>query len=72
MADIARRIKLYQQAFQLAFEHVAGNTALNGQPDFGKRLHDIIRHEIAAGSADVVAIAANAVRELQTRFSLPH
>jgi hypothetical protein len=72
MADIARRIKLYQQAFQLAFQHIAADGTLSERPDFGKRLHDIIRHEIAAGSADVVAIAANAVRELQARFGAPH
>jgi hypothetical protein len=67
MADIARRIKLYQQAFQLAFEHVADDSALSGRPDFGKQLHDIVRHEIAVGVSDPVAIAAAAVRELEAR-----
>ena len=68
MADIARRIKLYNQAYQLVSERIAENRALCGRPGVEKELHDIIRRQIAAGSTDVVAIAAAAVRQLQARY----
>jgi hypothetical protein len=69
MSDIARRIKLYNQAFQLAFEHVADDGAPGERPDFGKQLHDLVRREIAVGVSDPVAIAATAVRTLEARGS---
>jgi len=78
MADIARRIRLYNQAFQLAFKHVADDSTLIERPEIGKQLHDLVRHEIAAGVSDPVTIAAAAVRELEARGgynhanSLPH
>ena len=52
MADIARRIKLYNQAFQLAHEHVANDDVMFERPDVVKALHDLIRREIAVGIDD--------------------
>jgi hypothetical protein len=65
MPGIARKVELYNLAFQLAREHVAKDTALNGTPDIVKQLHDAIRRELNSGSDDAVAIAASAVRALQ-------
>ena len=65
MLAIARSVELYSQSFQLARDHVAKDTALNGRPDIVKQLHDAIRRELSSGSEDVVAIAASAVRALQ-------
>jgi hypothetical protein len=67
MADIAHRIKLYNQAFQLAHEHVAKDDVTVGRPSMVKALHDLIRREIAVGIDDPVSIAATAVRELEAR-----
>ena len=67
MADIARRIELYNQAFQLAHEHIARDQMLRERPDIGKELHDAIRRQIANGTSDVVAVAAGAVRALEAR-----
>jgi len=69
MADIARRIKLYSRAFQLAREHIASDSALTDRAGIATELHEVIRREIAAGQSDVVAIAAAAVRILQARYS---
>ena len=67
MADIARRIELYNQAFQLAHEHVAKDQALRERPGISKELHDAIRRQIADGASDVVAVAAAAVRAVEAR-----
>ncbi len=70
MAGIARRIKLYNQAFQLAHEHVANDDVMFARPSVVKALHDLIRREIAVGIDDPVSIAATAVRELEARSRL--
>ena len=67
MADIAHRIKLYNQAFQLAHEHVAKDDVTIKRPSVVKALHDLIRREIAVGIDNPVTIAATAVRELEAR-----
>ena len=67
MADIARRIELYNQAIQQAHEHIARDQMLRERPDIGKELHDAIRRQIANGTSDVVAVAAGAVRALEAR-----
>jgi hypothetical protein len=68
MPGIARKVELYNQSFQLAREHVAKDTALNGIADVVKQLHDAIRRELSSGSDDAVAIAASAVRALQQQY----
>jgi hypothetical protein len=68
MPGIARKIELYNLSFQLARDHVAKDTALNGIPDVVKQLHDAIRRELNSGSDDAVAIAASAVRALQQQY----
>jgi Tfp pilus assembly PilM family ATPase len=65
MTGIATRIKLYQQAFQLAREHIAKDHALNDRAGIAHHLHEAIKREIATGKDDVIAIAASAVRALQ-------
>ena len=62
---IARNVELYNQAFQLAREHIAKDHDLNERAGIVKHLHDAIRRELHSGAADVVAIAANAIRHLQ-------
>jgi hypothetical protein len=66
---IARNIEIYQQAFHLAREHIAKDGDLNGRDGIVKHLHEAIRHELQAGAADVVAIAANAIRKLQAQHA---
>jgi hypothetical protein len=68
MADIARRIKIYNQAFQLARAHIAKDNTLTDRAGIVKDLHDAIRREIAFGTRDVAAIAAAAVNELRARY----
>ena len=63
---IARNIEIYQQAFNLAREHIAKDRDLNGRAGIVKHLHEAIRHEIQAGVTDVVLIAANAIRKLRS------
>jgi hypothetical protein len=62
---IARKIELYNQAFQLARDHIAKDRDLKDRAGITKQLHDAIRHELQAGVADPVAVAANAIRTLQ-------
>jgi hypothetical protein len=64
---IARKIELYNQAFQLARDHIAKDPDLKDRAGITKQLHDAIRHELQAGVADPVAAAANAIRMLQAR-----
>jgi hypothetical protein len=64
---IARKIELYNQAFQLARDHIAKDPDLNDRARITKQLHDAIRHELQAGVTDPVAVAANAIRVLQTQ-----
>jgi len=64
---IARKVELYNQAFQLARDHVAKDPGLNDRAGITKVLHDAIRHELQTGVSDPVAIAANAIRTLQTQ-----
>jgi hypothetical protein len=64
---IARNIEIYHQAFHLAREHIARDGDLNGRAGIVKQLHEAIRHELQSGASDVVAIAANAIRKLQTQ-----
>ncbi len=65
MAIIAKKILLYQQAFQLARDHVPKDRALMDKAGIVSHLHDAIRQEIALGTEDPVGIAASAVRALQ-------
>jgi hypothetical protein len=64
---IARNIELYNQAFNLAREHIAKDSGLNGRAGIVKHLHEAIRRELQAGMSDVVAIAAAAIRKLQAQ-----
>ena len=64
---IAHRIELYQQAFQLARDHIAKAPDLTDRAGLAKELHDAIRYELQAGAEDPVAIAANAIRVLQAK-----
>jgi hypothetical protein len=64
---IARKIELYNQALQLARGHIAKDPDLKDRGGITKRLHDAIRHELQAGVADPVAVAANAIRMLQAQ-----
>jgi hypothetical protein len=64
---IARKIELYNQAFQLARDHIAKDADLNDRAGITKQLHDAIRHELQAGVTDPVAVAAHAIRTLQTQ-----
>lgn len=65
---IARKIELYNQALQLARDHIAKDPILNDRAGISKRLHDAIRHELQAGVADPVEVAVNAIRTLQTQL----
>jgi hypothetical protein len=65
---IAKKIKIYQQAFQLARDHVAKDQGLADRAGLVRHLHDAIRREIAVGLEDPVAVAAEAVRSLQREF----
>jgi len=64
---IARKIELYNQAFQLASDHIAKDSDLKDRAGITKQLHDAIRHELQAGVPDPVAVAANAIRMLRAR-----
>jgi hypothetical protein len=64
---IARKIELYNQAFQLARDHIANDPDLNDRAEITKLLHDAIRHELQAGVTDPVVAAANAIRMLQAQ-----
>jgi hypothetical protein len=64
---IARKVELYHQAFRLAHEHISKYGDLNGQAGIVADLHDAIRRELITGAEDVVAIAAAAIRELQSQ-----
>jgi hypothetical protein len=64
---IVRNIELYNQAFQLARDHIAKDADLNDRAGITKQLHDAIRNEMQAGVTDPVAVAANAIRTLQTQ-----
>ncbi|HZS62899.1 MAG TPA: hypothetical protein VFA53_00140 [Xanthobacteraceae bacterium] len=66
---IARNVELYNQAFQLARDHIARDPGLSDRAGIVKDLHDAIRQELHAGVADPVAVAAGAIRKLQAQFS---
>ncbi len=68
MAELAHRIKLYNQASQLVRAHIAKDHVLVDRAGIAKELHEAVRHAIAAGNDDVVAIAAAAVRELRALY----
>jgi hypothetical protein len=65
---IARKIELYNQALQLARGHIAKDPVLNDRAGITAQLHDAIRHELQAGGADPVSVAANAIRTLQKQI----
>jgi len=67
---IARKIELYNQAFQLARDHIAKDPDLKDRAGITKQLHDAIRNELQAGVTDPVAVAANAIRMLQMQRRL--
>ncbi|HXX25130.1 MAG TPA: hypothetical protein VEJ40_00565 [Pseudolabrys sp.] len=55
---IARNIDLYNQAFQLARDHIAKDPELNDKAGIVKHLHEAIRQELLSGAVDPAAIAA--------------
>ncbi len=65
MTTIAEKVKVYQQAFQLARDHLSKNQYFIDKAGIVRHLHDAIRREISAGLKDPVAIAAGAVRALE-------
>jgi hypothetical protein len=68
MAIIAQKVMIYQQAFQLARDHLAKDQCLTDRAGLVRYLHDAIRREIAVGLEDPVAVAAGAVRSLRREF----
>jgi hypothetical protein len=68
---IARKVELYNQAFRLAHEHISKHGDLNDRAGIVADLHDAIRRVLLTGAEDVVAIAAAAIRELQSQPQVP-
>ena len=68
---IARKVELYHQAFRLAHEHISKHGDLNDRAGIVADLHEAIRRALLTGAQDVVAIAAAAIRELQSQQQDP-
>jgi hypothetical protein len=65
MGDIEQSVKLYNQAYELAWGHIAKDEGLRGKSNISELLRDAIRYELRTGATDIVAIAAAAVRSVQ-------
>jgi hypothetical protein len=65
MGGIEQSVRLYNQAYQLAWDHIEKDETLRRAPNVSQRLRDAVRYELQTGASDIVAIAAAAVRYIQ-------
>ena len=65
MAEIARKIELYNLAYRLAWEHISEHQKRE-HPDIARRLHDSIKRRVNEGATEPVFIASEAPRDIES------
>ena len=63
MADIARKIALFNTALKIAFAHFSDKPNVRGVP---RRLNIAIRQRISKGVTDAQMIADEVIKEIET------
>ena len=63
MAEVARKVELYNLAYQLAWKHISEDEKRK-QPNVARLLHDSIKRQLAEGATEPVFIASEALEEL--------
>ena len=64
MAGIARKIELYNLAYQLAWKHISEDQKRK-QPNIARCLHDSIKRQIKEGATEAVFIASEALKDIE-------
>jgi hypothetical protein len=64
MAEIAKRIELYNLAHRLASKYVTEEHKFK-RPDIPQLLHDSIRSQMREGANEAVFIASNAIEDIE-------
>jgi hypothetical protein len=60
---IARKIELYNSAYNLAWKHVS-ELQKREKPNIASRLHDSVRRQIENGATEPLFIASEALRDV--------
>jgi hypothetical protein len=66
MAGIARKIELYNSAYDLAWNHIS-ELQKREQPEIARRLHDSIRCQLEHGATVSLFIASDSLKALDER-----
>ena len=64
MAGIAKRVKLYNLAYRLAWKYISEEQKLR-RADIAGLLHDSIRRQIREGATEAVFIASQSLEDLE-------
>ena len=67
MAEVARKVKSYNLAYQLAWKHISEDEKRK-QPNIARLLHDSIRRQLTEGATEPVFIASEALEDLGERL----
>ena len=66
MAGVARKVELYNLAYQLAWKHISEDEKRK-QPNIARLLHDSIRRQLNEGATEPVFIASEALKDVDER-----
>ena len=66
MAGVARKIELYNLAYQLAWKHISEDKKRK-RPNIARLLHDSIRRRLNEGATEPVFIASEALKDVDER-----
>ena len=66
MAGIARKIKSYNLAYRLAWNHISEDQKRN-QPNLARLLDDSIRRQLKEGATEPVFIASEALKDVDEK-----
>jgi hypothetical protein len=64
MAEIKRKIELFNLAYQLAWKHISEDQKRK-QPNIARRLHDSIRRQLKERATEAVFIASEALKDVE-------
>ena len=67
MAEVARKVKSYNLAYQLAWKHISEDEKRK-QPNIARLLRNSIRRQLSEGATEPVFIASEALADVGERL----